>query len=116
MYAIAGTGSGKIIVLDSQCPWKDHLFDIEKETDISGSVQYVLYEDTGGSWRIQAVPIDPSSFHSRKKLLEPFMGLRDDELSEKTGIPGSIFVHASGFIGGHQTLEGAMAMAVKSLA
>ena len=27
-------------------------------------------------------------------------GLRDNELSEKSGIPGCIFVHASGFIGG----------------
>jgi uncharacterized UPF0160 family protein len=43
----------------------------------------VLYEDSGGSWRIQAVPVEPSSFYSRKKLLEPFMGLRDDELSDK---------------------------------
>jgi uncharacterized UPF0160 family protein len=28
---------------------------------------------------------------------------------------GAIFVHASGFIGGHKTKEGAMAMALRSL-
>ena len=29
------------------------------------------------------------------------------------GIPGSIFIHTSGFIGGHATREGALAMAVQ---
>ena len=33
----------------------------------------------------------------------------------KIGIPGSIFIHASGFIGGHQTRQGAIDMAVKSI-
>jgi uncharacterized UPF0160 family protein len=45
-----------------------------------------IYQDSGGSWRIQAVPVDPNSFSSRKKLLEPFGGLRDDNLSEKVFI------------------------------
>ncbi len=31
----------------------------------------------------------------------------------QTGIPGCIFVHASGFIGGHKTEEGATMMALK---
>jgi uncharacterized UPF0160 family protein len=39
--------------------------------------------------------------------------------AEKAGLSklpeGAIFVHASGFIGGHKTREGAMAMAVRSL-
>jgi uncharacterized UPF0160 family protein len=32
------------------------------------------------------------------------------------GIPGSIFIHANGFIGGHQTKEGALEMAIKAIA
>ena len=43
------------------------------------------------------------------------MGLRDDVLSEKSGIEGCIFVHASGFIGGHKTKEGALAMSFAAL-
>eukprot|EP00045_Choanoeca_perplexa_P009501 m.91956 g.91956 ORF g.91956 m.91956 type:complete len:65 (+) comp14925_c0_seq3:988-1182(+) len=49
------------------------------------------------------VPISPGSFTSRKPLPEAWRGVRDQELSDKTGIPGCIFVHASGFIGGNET-------------
>ena len=36
-------------------------------------------------------------------------------LPPPTGIPGCVFVHAAGFIGGNATLEGAMAMAAKAV-
>lgn len=42
-------------------------------------------------------------------------GLRDDDLSKESGIPGGVFVHISGFIGGNLTREGAIAMARKAL-
>lgn len=62
---------------------------------------YVLYPDeTGGQWRIQAVPVAPESFASRKALPEAWRGLRDDALSGVADVPGCVFVHASGFIGG----------------
>jgi uncharacterized UPF0160 family protein len=62
---------------------------------------YVIYTDeTAGNYRIQAVPVTPESFESRKALPEAWRGLRDDELSKATGIDGGIFVHAGGFIGG----------------
>lgn len=61
----------------------------------------MLYPDeTGGNWRIQAVPIAPESFESRKALPEQWRGVRDDALSQLSGVDGCIFVHASGFIGG----------------
>ena len=104
--------SGSIIVLSQACPWKDHLFELP---DGGKQVLYALYEDTGGSWRIQAVPEDPQSFASRKKLPEVWCGLRDEVLSEACGQPGAIFIHASGFIGGHNTKEGALNIAIKSL-
>lgn len=65
---------------------------------------YVIYPDEGsGTWRIQAVPVTPDSFESRKALPEAWRGLRDDKLSELSGIEGGIFVHASGFTGGEST-------------
>ena len=42
-------------------------------------------------------------------------GVRDEELSKLSGIPGCIFVHASGFIGGNETYEGALEMARRTL-
>lgn len=62
---------------------------------------YVIYPDeTGKNWRVQAVPVSPESFDSRKALPEAWRGVRDDELSKLSDIDGCIFVHASGFIGG----------------
>ena len=39
----------------------------------------------------------------------------DEELSTASGIPGCVFVHASGFIGWAATLQGALEMAKKAL-
>lgn len=57
----------------------------------------------------------PASFENRKGLQKAWRGVRDDKLSDVSGIPGGIFVHAAGFIGGNQTFDGALAMAKQSL-
>ncbi|CAG9464474.1 unnamed protein product [Pedinophyceae sp. YPF-701] len=108
--------SGKILRFDQVCPWKEHLFDLEREEGCVGEAIYVLYKDQReGKWRVQAVPLSPSSFDGRKMLPEPWRGLRDDKLDEVSGIKGCVFVHAAGFIGGHATYEGALEMAVRAL-
>ncbi|PIN01906.1 putative metal-binding protein [Handroanthus impetiginosus] len=108
--------SGEIMVLNRFCPWKLHLFELEEEMKIGPPIKYVLYQDDRSkSWRVQAVAIAPDRFESRKALPAQWRGLRDDELSKESGIPGGIFVHISGFIGGNQTYEGALAMAKAAL-
>ena len=123
-------------------PAQDHLFDLEASEKVSPLPLFMLYQDQGGAWRVQAIPINPSSFENRRgvrahrtaasvhprgrrrvtranhatsQLLEPWRGVRDDALSALSGIPGCIFVHAAGFIGGNKTRDGALAMAVASL-
>jgi uncharacterized UPF0160 family protein len=111
--------SGKILLFEQFAPWKEHLFELETQLSISEDTKpiYVIYTDeTAGNYRIQAVPVSPESFESRKALPEAWRGLRDDELSKATGINGGIFVHASGFIGGNKTKEGALALAKAALA
>ncbi|KAK7694627.1 hypothetical protein QCA50_001814 [Cerrena zonata] len=111
--------NGKIILFEQFAPWKEHLFELEKELSIAEAEKpiYVIYPDeTGGNWRIQAVPVSPESFESRKGLPEAWRGVRDEELSKLTGIEKCIFVHASGFIGGNVTKEGALQMARDALA
>jgi uncharacterized UPF0160 family protein len=102
----------RYLEFDESCQWKDHLFTIEEEKGIEGRFLYVLYP-TPDSVRVQAVNEKDSAFKSRKPLPEEWRGLRDEELSEKSGIPGGVFVHAAGFIGGNKTLEGALEMAKK---
>ena len=108
--------SGGIMRLTTYCPWKEHLHSLEAEAGAAGQVLYVLYEDEREhKWRIQAVSASPGSFESRKALPAPWRGLRDGELDAVTGVAGGVFVHAAGFIGGHATYEGALALARKAL-
>ncbi|KAK2981912.1 hypothetical protein RJ640_019132 [Escallonia rubra] len=116
MESLAGTRhidpSGEIMVLTTFCPWKLHLFELEQEMKIDPLIKYVLYQDDRSKhWRVQAVAVSPDRFESRKPLPSQWRGLRDDELSKEAGIPGCVFVHMSGFIGGNQSYEGALAMA-----
>lgn len=105
--------SKQILVFSAAgCPWKEHLLDIETENNCVGRSIYVLFSD-GKGWRVQCVPKENSAFQNRKPL--PWKGLRDDDLSKASGIDGGVFVHASGFIGGNKTFEGAKAMAIKAL-
>lgn len=99
----------------------------------SFEIRFVLYADKD-TWRVQCVPVsEKQGFQNRfvggrgvavrltgvaffrLGLLEAWRGVRDDQLSTLAGIPGCVFVHASGFIGGNKTYEGALEMAVRTL-
>ncbi|KAL8778116.1 MAG: hypothetical protein Q9213_007559 [Squamulea squamosa] len=108
---------GRILVFQEPTPWKDHLYNFESSSSTS-KVLYVLYPESstpGAKWRIQAVPVSKDSFESRKPLPEAWRGLRGEELSEKSGVEGCVFVHASGFIGGNGSEEGAREMARRAV-
>jgi len=108
--------SGQIVRLDTFTIWKSHLADLEVEEAVPLPILYVLYAESGSQkWRVQCVAESEQSFESRKALPEPWRGLRDAALSEAAGISGLVFCHASGFIGGAGSYEGALQMAVKSL-
>jgi len=109
---------GRILHLPQFCPWKvcfsenfeankqEHLFDLEEERGIVGQTLYILFPDnTPPAYRIQAMPLTSGSFENRKSLPAEWRGLRDDELSAKSGISGCFFVHASVFIVGTKTFE-----------
>jgi uncharacterized UPF0160 family protein len=99
-------------------PWKDHLFALEPTLQPPAKVLYVLYpegDEPGSKWRIQCVPESSESFINRKSMPEAWRGVRDADLSKVSGIEGCVFCHASGFIGGNETYEGALKMARESL-
>ena len=112
--------SGQLMVLPrGGVPWKEHLYNIEDDSKLAADqkILYVVYpekEEPGSKWRIQTVSKDFSSFENRKSLPEPWRGVRDAELDGILGDAvedGAIFVHASGFIGGHKTEAGVRGMA-----
>ncbi|KAJ0023946.1 hypothetical protein NQD34_003845 [Periophthalmus magnuspinnatus] len=108
--------SGEIIIFSQGgCPWKEHLFVLERELQVTTPIKFVLYPDQNGQWRIQCVPVGLNTFQNRLSILEEWRGVRDAALSELSGIKDCIFVHASGFIGGNKTQEGALEMARRTL-
>ncbi len=73
-------------------------------------------DDREKNWRIQAVSVAPGNFENRCSLPAAWRGLRGGALDALVGgPPGAVFVHASGFIGGHATYEGVLDMALKAL-
>mmetsp|Transcript_72232 Transcript_72232/g.209114 ORF Transcript_72232/g.209114 Transcript_72232/m.209114 type:complete len:365 (+) Transcript_72232:55-1149(+) len=109
--------SGEIMKLPRFCPWQEHMFDLEEEEEANRTplVKYVLFGDSRGGWRVQAAPKARGSFENRKPLPKAWCGVRDQELSDLIKIPGCVFVHANGFIGGHTTEAGAYEMAALAL-
>lgn len=89
---------------------------VEEEAGVSTPIKYVLYQDSAKKkWRIQCVPIRPDSFTNRLSMPVEWRGVRDETLSKLSGIPGCVFVHTNGFIGGNETYEGVLKMATESL-
>lgn len=107
--------SGSIMILKRSCPWKSHVYKIEKELNQAGKLLYVIYEDESSkTFRIQAVGVEGTQFDSRKALKPEWRGLRDEELAKVTGCSDAVFVHHTGFIGGAKSLESCVKMAIES--
>lgn len=55
--------SGTVLLFNERFPWKEHLFDLEKEMELGQVIKFVLFSDNAnGSWRVQSVPVSPTSF------------------------------------------------------
>lgn len=112
---------GRIMVVPHRpegVPWSDHLYALEEESGEQGKVLYVLFAENGeanSKWRIRAVSVESGSFQNRKDLPNSWKGMRDEALDEVSGVPGGVFIHAGGFIGGNKTFDGALKMAQKAL-
>lgn len=105
--------SSGVLVLERYVPWKEHLHALEEAA--APPVLYVVYPEDdrhpGGRWRVQAVAEAPGTFRCRRPLPEAWRGLDGKSLDAASGIPGCVFVHAAGFVGGHETRAGAVEMA-----
>ena len=88
----------------------EHLYELERVHGLDPLVMFVLYTSSG-MWRVQAVTAEGTAFTNRLSLPEAWRGLRDDALSTAAGIEGCCFCHNAGFMGGHNTRLGAIAMA-----
>ena len=100
---------------EAGCPWKEHLYEIEKENGAEGQVKFIFRKDQRGLYRIQAVSESISSFTNRVSLCAAYRGKRNAELNAASGFEDCEFVHAAGFVGGAWSLETAIKMAEASI-
>lgn len=78
---------------------------------------YVIMPDRrDGKWKVEAIRQDLNTKASRKPFPESWRGETDiEKLKEVSGVDDIIFCHRNGFLAGVKTLEGAIALAQKSL-
>lgn len=107
--------SGEIMELNESCPWKQHLYDLEKKYDIEGVLKYCIVANTETDWRIICVPVSANSYVCRKFLPSAWRGIRNDELVTASGVADARFCHATGFIGGAATRAGVLEMGIKAV-
>lgn len=107
--------SGEILELSQMCPWKQHLYDLEKKYGIEGVLKYCIAESSPNDYRVICVSLSANSYICRKFLPKEWRGIRDNELKEVAGINDAKFCHATGFIGGAASRNGALAMAIKGV-
>ncbi|EUB59187.1 UPF0160 protein MYG1, mitochondrial [Echinococcus granulosus] len=123
--------SGAILHLALACPWKSHIFELEKKilgitdadndenTDFKGRPVFVIVERKGScetQFTLISIPCKPNlPFSNRVPLVAAWGGKRDEELSGLVGLPGCVFVHSNLFLGIHRTFDGALQMGIMSL-
>ena len=95
----------RIIEIPSFFRWQ------EKIDELSEEALYIIFPSSTGDYRIQAVPVTPTSFQPRKPFCNDWAGKRDAELASITGVEDVIFCHPNAFIFGTLTLEAARQIA-----
>ncbi|KAG9510235.1 hypothetical protein GZH46_01228, partial [Fragariocoptes setiger] len=112
--------SGAIINTSGESVSLKSINDVERDMGIEGQIKFVIYLDRNDKdnalWRVRAVNVAPKSFKTRVSLKEEWRGMERNELIKRSSIPGAVFVHNAGFLGGAKTREDALKMARDSLA
>lgn len=98
-----------IMILDKYMPWQEYVF--ESDNQKAEEIWYVVFPSSRGGYNWQCVPDAPGSFGQRHPVPDSWKGLRDSDLQVATGVVDAVFCHPAGFIGGAETLEGALAIA-----
>ena len=75
--------------------WQDSILNSCHEE--AKKIQYVIYQETNGTYNIVCVPDKKNRFLQRKSLPEEWAGLSGEELEKVTGIEGVVFCHLKRF-------------------
>ena len=100
---------GDILYLDKHMPYIEGIFD----NNYQDKIKSVIFPSNRGGYAIKPLTISKDSFELKYTFPEEYLGKRDQELQNITGIKTAKFVHANGFIASTDTLEDAYLLASK---
>ena len=103
----------RIIVLPQFAPWQEYV--LTSEDPKAAEALYVVFPSNRGGYNVQAIPDAVGSFGNRKPLPESWRGVPVNDLQAVSGVADANFCHKGGFIGGADSLNGALAMAKKAI-
>jgi len=93
------------MIFEESMPWMESFFDLGGEKHPAA----FLIMPSGKQWKLRGIP---PSYEKRMQVRIPlpkdWAGLIDDELKDKTGIPGAVFCHKGRFISIWETKEDAL--------
>lgn len=98
-----------IIILEVFSPWKGTVSSSLSQK--AKEAVLVVFPSSRGGWNYQGIPVSPGSFDVRCRIPKEWLGKRDQDLVDVTGIKDASFVHPEGFIGGALSFAGIMEMA-----
>lgn len=108
-----GASEERIIILPQFAPWQEYVL---TSTDAKAAdALYVVFPSNRGGYNVQAIPDAIGSFGNRKPLPEAWRGVPANDLQAVSGVADANFCHKGGFIGGADSLDGALAMARKAI-
>ena len=88
--SILKTDSITALILPKPMPWSDFL---KEDNDFD----FIVFERDDDKWMAQGVSPNKNTM-KLKFVKKPWLGLRDEELSEKAGVKDLIFYHKTGYI------------------
>ncbi|CRH00871.1 conserved Plasmodium protein, unknown function [Plasmodium relictum] len=97
--------SGRVICISKNCPYYEHLYDIEEELNIKGDILFCIFFDRYKNYRCTAISKKNENFTLRLPFPASFRGLKGEELEKASNIKGLTFVHYSGFTSGGENIE-----------
>ena len=68
--------SGELMFMDRFAPWKDYVFEIEKELGLEGKLKFMISQDSRFMFRMGTMTKTPGTFDMRVGLCEAWRGLR----------------------------------------
>lgn len=108
--AIKYSRSPRLIVLEHGMPWQHEIITRSPDT------HFVVLPGGKGEWLVQAVPVKLGTQQPlRKRLPIEWAGLRDQALTDATGVPDAVFAHNEGHIAIASSLAGALELAKQAI-